>query len=71
MSNLVISSCPFCGGEAKLAADNDAGMPGSQSWDSFVQCKGCGARGPKVRDGAFQPEGMQLKAIQLWNRSAP
>jgi hypothetical protein len=66
-----LSPCPFCGSKAKLAAGPTVGMAGSQTWEAFIECGTCGARGPKSTDGAFQPEGVPERVAKLWNQAKP
>jgi hypothetical protein len=64
-----LKRCPFCNAAAKLHSFGDAGQAGSQSWSTVVRCTICQAQGPVFRDGAFQPEGQHLKAIEGWNNA--
>ena len=64
-----LKPCPFCKEEKNigLSYSHKQGPIGSISWDSFILCDNCGARGPYLRDGAFQPGGIPDKLKELWN----
>ncbi len=45
------SPCPFCGhSKPKLTIDTPPAMAGSIITYAYVECEGCGARGPKTDD---------------------
>ena len=55
-----IKPCPFCGGYAKIHAENNSYV---------VRCNDCGATGRKIyRNGGVSPCVVQNMAIDWWNR---
>lgn len=54
--------CPFCGDTEALHVRCDD--PQDDDSLQYVECKGCGARGPSTK----HPSAM--KAIELWERRA-
>lgn len=69
ISSSFLHSCPFCGSDnVELKYGNETGMAGSQSWDIWVECEECSARGAKLQSGIFSPKGQKEKCVELWNR---
>jgi ribosomal protein L37AE/L43A len=67
MSAKPTQPCPFCAAPGSLKAGRTIGMGGSTQWVIYVQCDGCGATGPQVADGAYQPDGAAQKAVDAWD----
>ena len=61
--------CPFCGGAGEPQFENR--IPRGK-W-AFIECVGCGAKGPDVRTGYADIEEWRDDAVKEWNRrvSAP
>lgn len=56
MKNVILKSCPFCGGRAKLQED---------MWPRFVYCTVCNARTKNMPQ--FGDDGSKA-AVESWNR---
>ncbi len=57
----VAKLCPFCGGDARI---NDVQVS-EDCTETWVQCKGCAAQGPRVEDAYVDAEA----AVELWNKA--
>lgn len=60
---LVLSHCPFCGGEAEFRVGGNWDPKRQERVGVGVRCKDCGALTP-VR----QSDSAHVKAAELWNR---
>ena len=61
---MIPKACPFCGlRETRAIADPNQGG----KW-GFIECPGCGARGPDVRTGYGPIAHWHSAAIEEWNK---
>lgn len=71
MSDKRISSCPFCGGYAKLRRKNRTMVNGLVVRNTYVYCPTCDCRGGRVLYKECENYNLaEEKAIDVWNRRA-
>ena len=72
-----LAPCPFCGSAASMA-DNDNKEWYANTW--WIECDGCGARGPRQFNGDERDMGgkvvrkddeCRVAAVASWNVRAP
>lgn len=58
-----LSTCPFCGGPAKLK-----GTDQKKERHAYIRCRRCGARGPVIIDSTGRGwDGINNEAVDGWN----
>lgn len=66
-----IRNCPFCGSTAKLAEKSKTYYKGELTYNTYVYCPNCDARGKRAILSHFPTNGKAREhVIQAWNRRA-
>lgn len=66
-----IKPCPFCGSSAKLAEKSKTYYKGELTYNTYVYCPNCDARGRRAILSHFPTNGKAREhAIEAWNKRA-